>query len=195
MPTALAALPIVVVVLAMAVLHWRAALAGSVGLCVALAVVLGSNGPSAGGALVAGVAAEAASSTLTILWIILPALVIYEVQLRSGALERIRLALTRLSDDRAVQALLIAWFFGLFIEGAAGFGAPVALAAPLLVGLGFTPVRAVALALLGHAAGVSFGAVGTPALVQISLLEAPAPQLAVLTMGLHALPVCMLGFG
>ena len=116
MPSALAALPILVVVLAMAVLHWRAALAGAAGLCVALVVVLGSSGSSGGGLLVAGVAAEAASSTLTILWIILPALVIYEVQLRSGALERMRLALTRLSDDRAVQALLIAWFFGLFMD-------------------------------------------------------------------------------
>ncbi|MDO8883337.1 L-lactate permease [Pseudotabrizicola sp.] len=192
MPTALAALPIVVVVLTMALLHWRAALAGAVGLCVALAVILGGNGLSGGAVMVAGVAAEAASSTLTILWIILPALVIYEVQSQSGTLERIRLALTRLSDDRAVQALLIAWFFGLFMEGAAGFGAPVALAAPLLVGLGFTPVRAVTLALLGHAAGVSFGAVGTPALAQIGLLGLPGSQLAALTMMVHALPLCVL---
>jgi lactate permease len=192
MPSALAALPILVVVLAMAVLQWRAAVAGAAGLCVALVVVLGSSGSSGGGVMVAGVAAEAASSTLTILWIILPALVIYEVQLRSGALERMRLALTRLSDDRAVQALLIAWFFGLFMEGAAGFGTPVALAAPLLVGLGFAPVRAVVLALLGHAAGVSFGAVGTPALAQIELLGLPGSQLAALTIMVHALPLCLL---
>ena len=192
MPSALAALPILVVVLAMAVLHWRAALAGAAGLCVALVVVLGSSGSSGGGLLVAGVAAEAASSMLTILWIILPALVIYEVQLRSGALERMRLALRRVSDERAVEALLIAWFFGLFMEGAAGFGTPVALAAPLLVGLGFTPVRAVALALLGHAAGVSFGAVGTPALAQIELLGLHGSQLAALTMMVHALLLCVL---
>lgn len=192
MPTALAALPIVVVVITMAILHWRAALAGAAGLCVALAVVLEGNDSSGGYVLVAGVAAEAASSTLSILWIILPALVIYEVQSRSGALERIRLALTRLSDDRAVQAVLIAWFFGLFMEGAAGFGAPVALAAPLLVGLGFTPVRAVTLALLGHTAGVSFGAIGTPALAQIGLLGLPGVQLAALTMMVHALPLCVL---
>lgn len=192
MPTALAALPILIVVLSMAVMYWRAAMAGAAGLCVALAVVLGGSGSSGGGVLVAGVAAEAASSTLAILWIILPALVIYEIQMRSGALERMRLALTRLSDDRAVQALLIAWFFGLFMEGAAGFGAPVALAAPLLVGLGFTPVRAVVLALLGHSAGVSFGAVGTPALAQTGLLDLAPAQLAVLTTGLHALPLCLL---
>lgn len=91
MPTALAALPIIVVVLTMALLHWRAALAGAAGLCVALAVIWGGNSSSGGTAMVAGVAAEAASSTLSILWIILPALVIYEVQSRSGALERIRL--------------------------------------------------------------------------------------------------------
>lgn len=192
MPTALAALPIVVVILTMALLHWRAALAGAAGLCVALAVILGGDGSSGAAVMVAGVAAEAASSTLSILWIILPALVIYEVQLRSGALERIRLALTRLSDDRAVQAVLIAWFFGLFMEGAAGFGAPVALAAPLLVGLGFSPVRAVTLALLGHAAGVSFGAIGTPALAQTGLLGLPGAQLAAFTMMVHAVPLCLL---
>jgi lactate permease len=68
----------------------------------------------------------------------------------------------------------------------------VALAAPLLVGMGFAPVRAVALALLGHAAGVSFGAVGTPAMAQVGLLGLPGRELAVLTVALHALPMCAL---
>lgn len=190
MPALLASLPILVVVLAMAALHWRAALAGLAGLGVALAVLWGTD--RLGGALLAGVALEAASSTAVILWIILPALAIYEVQSRSGALDRLRRALAGISDDRAVQALLIAWFFGLFMEGAAGFGTPVALAAPLLVGLGFGPVRAVTLALLGHASGVSFGAVGTPALAQIELLGLDAPALAGWTVALHSLPMMLL---
>ncbi|MDZ7602310.1 MAG: L-lactate permease, partial [Hoeflea sp.] len=135
MPALLAALPIAVVLLAMAVLHWRAALAGAAGLGVALGVIWGASGIGGSSHLLAGAAAEAASSTATILWIILPALAIYELQARVGALDRVRQALTQISDDRAVQALLIAWFFGLFIEGAAGFGTPAALAAPLLVGL------------------------------------------------------------
>ncbi len=190
MQAALASLPLLVVLLAMAVLHWRAALAGAAGLAVALAVVWGGTGLE--GRLLAGVALEAASSTATILWIILPALAIYELQSRVGALDRLRAALARISDDRAVQALLIAWFFGLFMEGAAGFGTPVALAAPLLVGLGFAPVRAVALALLGHAGGVSFGAVGTPALAQVALLDLSARALAGWTMALHLVPLPLL---
>jgi lactate permease len=176
----------------MAVLHWRAALAGAVGFGVALTVIWGTSGLAGSGRLLVGVAAEAASSTATILWIILPALAIYELQARVGALDRVRQALTQISDDRAVQALLIAWFFGLFMEGAAGFGTPAALAAPLLVGLGFTPVRAVALALMGHAAGVSFGAVGTPALAQIEMLGLLAQDLAGWTMLLHAIPMAFL---
>lgn len=192
MSVLLAALPIAVVLLVMAVLHWRAALAGAAGLGVALAVIWGASGIAGSGSLLAGVAAEAVSSTATILWIILPALAIYEFQARVGALDRVRQALTRISDDRAVQALLIAWFFGLFMEGAAGFGAPAALSAPLLVGLGFAPVRAVALALMGHAAGVSFGAVGTPALAQVEMLGLSPQDLAGWTMLLHAMPMAFL---
>lgn len=190
MPALLASLPLLVVLLAMAGLQWRAASAGAVGIVVALVVIWAAEGVR--GSLLAGVALEAASSTATILWIILPALVIFELQSRIGALDRMRQALAQISDDRAVQALLIAWFFGLFMEGAAGFGTPVALAAPLLVGLGFPPVRAVALALLGHAGGVSFGAVGTPALAQIELLSLPAQTLASWTMALHAMPMAVL---
>ncbi|MGY6550178.1 MAG: L-lactate permease [Roseinatronobacter sp.] len=191
MQALLAASPLLVVLAAMALLQWRAALAGAAGLMVALAVIwtMGDRGESA---LLAGVVLEALSSTATILWIILPALAIFELQSRVGALDRFRQSLAQISNDRSVQALLIAWFFGLFMEGAAGFGTPVALAAPLLVGLGFPPVRAVTLALLGHAGGVSFGAVGTPALAQITLLGLPAPSLAGWTMLLHLAPMILL---
>ncbi len=187
MQALLAGLPLLVV---LALLHWRAALAGAAGLGVALAVILGFGRLDV--VLLVGAGLEAASSTATILWIILPALAIFELQARVGAFDRFRKALVQISDDRAVQALLIAWFFGLFMEGAAGFGTPVALAAPLLVGLGFAPVRAVALALLGHAGGVSFGAVGTPALSQIALLDLPAAALSGWTMALHLVPISLL---
>jgi len=190
MQALLAGLPLLIVLATMALLHWRVAVAGAAGLGVALAVIWGFGRLDA--ALLAGAGLEAASSTVTILWIILPALAIFELQARVGALDRFRQALAQISDDRAVQALLIAWFFGLFMEGAAGFGTPVALSAPLLVGLGFAPVRAVALALLGHAGGVSFGAVGTPALAQIALLDLPGTALAGWTMLLHLVPMVLL---
>jgi lactate permease len=139
-----------------------------------------------------GVLAEALHATGVILWIILPALGLYELQRRTGAFDRIRSTLTGLTDDRRLQALLIAWFFGLFMEGAAGFGTPVALAAPLLVGLGFPPVRAVALALIGHAAGVTFGAVGTPVITQSEITGLPAREIAAVAALMHAILGAML---
>ncbi len=194
MAVLLAALPLTLVLIAMVVLRWSAALAGGAGLALALLLSLGLIGPfdlaaaapiprlSAG----LGALAEAVHSAVAILWIILPALALYEYLQRSGAAERIRAALAGLTEDRRLQAILIGWFFGLFIEGAAGFGTPVALGAPLLVGLGYAPVRAVALALLGHAAGVSFGAVGTPALAQLELSGLDPRDLAGRIALLHA---------
>ncbi|MEO0543673.1 MAG: L-lactate permease [Pseudomonadota bacterium] len=168
-----AAAPLIIVIFAMAVLGWSAALSGLLGLVVAFALALTVFGlvtdqvPNATD-MISGIAAETAHSTATILWIILAALILFEYQKRSGGIQRIRETLASFTDDRRIEALLIAWFFGLFIEGAAGFGTPVALAAPLLVGVGFPPVRAVAMALVGHAAGVPFGAVGTPTIAQIN---------------------------
>lgn len=158
-----ALLPILVILGLMLRLRWAAGQAGLAGLLTAAPIaVLGFGWGD--GAAVAGVAAEAGFATLTIVWIILPALLLHELQMATGATARIRAALAHLSEDPRLIALLIAWFFALFAEGAAGFGTPVALVAPLLVACGFDPVRAVALALVGHAAGVTFGAVGTPVL-------------------------------
>ena len=190
MQPALAGLPIALVLVAMLAGRLPAALAGLVGLAAALAVTplgfdLTRGGAVGAGMALAGPLAEALSSTVTILWIILPALALYEMQLRAGALDRIRGALAALTPDRSLQVLLIAWFFGLFMEGAAGFGTPVALAAPLLVGLGLPPVRAVAVALLGHAPGVSFGAVGTPVIAQVELTGVEGARIAMATAALH----------
>ncbi|MGP3698569.1 L-lactate permease [Rhodobacter sp. NSM] len=189
----LATLPIAVVLFAMGALRRSAAVAGTAGLSVALLLsaaafdlTAGSDGAVAPTGAGLGIAAEALHSAATILWIILPALAIYELQGRSGAIGRIRDLLTGLSDDRRILVLLIAWFFGLFMEGAAGFGTPVALGAPLLVGIGVPPVRAVVLALVGHASGVSFGAAGTPLLTQASITGIPAPEVALPAALLHA---------
>jgi lactate permease len=183
-----AALPLAIVLGAMGLAHLSAARAGALGLLAALIVALAVFGLRDGvAATLLGAGAEALSSTVTILWIVLPALALYEFQSRTGALDRIRDALTGLTADRRLQAILIAWFFGLFMEGAAGFGTPVALAAPLLLGLGYSPVRAVVLALLGHAAGVSFGAVGTPTLAQLDLTGLSPTALAGTVALMHAL--------
>lgn len=187
-----ASLPLAIVIVAMTVLRWRAVSAGLAGLAAALllAVTLFDLGRDAGIAptLAAGGAfAEALFVTATILWIIFPALCIYEMQARSGAFDTIRAGLSRLSTDPRMLVLLVAWFFALFMEGVAGFGTPVALAAPILIGLGFPPVKAVTLALIGHAAGVSFGAVGTPVIPQIAATGLSGIDLARPVALLHAL--------
>jgi lactate permease len=187
----LAALPLALILAGMVALRRPAVEAGLAGLALAILLAvtnfdLAAAAPGGLGPAAAGTALEALHSTLVILWIILPALMLYEFQNRTGAILRIRDALGGLTADRRAQAILIAWFFGLFIEGAAGFGTPVALAAPLLVGLGYDPVRAVVLALLGHAAGVSFGAVGTPTLVQVELTGLDPAALAGRVAMMHA---------
>jgi len=129
---------------------------------------------------------EAGFTTATIIWIIFPALAIYEYQGRTGATARIEQWLSFTSASPQIVALLIVWFFGMFLEGAAGFGTPVALTAPMLVALGFQPLKALVLALLGHAAGVSFGAVGTPILPLLDAAPVDARMLSSLILLLHA---------
>lgn len=104
----------------------------------------------------------------SVLFIVLGAIALLNVMRASGGLESIRLEFTRLSADSRVQLLLIGWLFVSFIEGAAGFGTPAPVAAPLLIALGFRPLAAVALTLIADVSAVTFGAVGTPILVGVA---------------------------
>ncbi|HKA08578.1 MAG TPA: L-lactate permease, partial [Gemmataceae bacterium] len=99
---------------------------------------------------------------LPIGWIVLNAVFLYNLTVEAGAFETVKRSILALSDDRRVQALLIAFSFGAFLEGAAGFGTPVAVSAALMVGAGFRPLHAAGLALLANTAPVAFGALGTP---------------------------------
>jgi lactate permease len=171
----LAMTPILVILALMLIARWSAARAGVLGLLVTLAIALGVFGygrevyPGIGPVwATAGALAEAVSTAFTILWIIFPALLIHQLQERTGAIEVLRRSLGRLTGDPRMVALLIGWFFALFFEGAAGFGTPIALTAPFLVSVGFDPAMAVAVALIGHSVGVSFGAIGAPALPLIA---------------------------
>ncbi|BAL98831.1 MULTISPECIES: L-lactate permease [Caldilinea] len=103
----------------------------------------------------------------SILWIIFGAILLLNTLRESGAIDAIRSGFMYISPDRRVQLIIIAWLFGAFIEGAAGFGTPAALCAPLLVALGFPPLAAVSLALIANSSPVSFGAVGTPVLIGV----------------------------
>jgi lactate permease len=99
---------------------------------------------------------------LPIGWIVLSAVFLFHLTVRAGQFEIVKRSVAALSPDRRMQALLIAFSFGSFIEGAAGFGTPVAISAALLIGLGFSPLYAAGLALLANTSPVAFGALGTP---------------------------------
>jgi lactate permease len=95
-------------------------------------------------------------------WIVLCAIFVYDITVHTGQFEIVKQTIAGLADDRRIQVLLIAFSFGAFIEGAAGFGTPVAISAAMLIGLGFKPLPAAGLALIGNTAPVAFGSLGIP---------------------------------
>src|SRR6266513_388623 len=104
----------------------------------------------------------AAFGLLPIGWIVLSAIFLYNLTVATGQFDIVKYSVATLSDDRRIQALLIAFSFGAFVEGAAGFGTPVAISAALMLGAGFKPLYAAGLALLANTSPVAFGALGTP---------------------------------
>jgi len=106
--------------------------------------------------------------TVGLLWIIFGAILLLNTLKHSGAIMVIRAGFTTISPDRRIQAIIIAWLFGCFIEGASGFGTPAAIAAPLLVAVGFPAMAAVLMGMLVQSTPVSFGAVGTPIIVGVN---------------------------
>ena len=105
--------------------------------------------------------------TVQVLWIIFGALLLLNTLKRSGGIASIRSGFARISPDRRIQVILIAWLFGCFIEGASGFGTPAAVAGPLMVAVGFPALSAVMFGMIIQSTPVSFGAVGTPLLVGV----------------------------
>jgi lactate permease len=161
--TMLAAVPIVVLLCTLAVLEWKAhwaALAGLTSAFLVATVVFGMPFTSAGAAALYG----AAYGLFPIGWIVLNAVLLYNLAIASGTFDVVKHSVAALSPDRRIQALLIAFSFGAFIEGAAGFGTPVAISAALMMGVGFSPLYAAGLALIANTAPVAFGAIGTPLL-------------------------------
>jgi lactate permease len=116
---------------------------------------------------VAASALEGLILTATLLWIIFGAILLLNTLKYSGAIATIRAGFANISPDRRVQVMLIAWLFGSFIEGASGFGTPAAVAAPLMVAIGFPALAAVTFGMMIQSTPVSFGAVGTPLIVGV----------------------------
>ena len=135
-----------------------AALAGLAASIIVAIFVFGMPGRLAGMAALNGVA----YGLFPIGWIVLCAIFVYDVTVHTGQFDIVKQSVAGLADDRRIQAILIAFSFGAFIEGAAGFGTPVAISAAMLIGLGFKPLQAAGIALIGNTAPVAFGALGTP---------------------------------
>lgn len=162
----LALLPIAIVFVLLVVMRRSAKLAMLVAYVATAAIALSVWGQSVG--TVAGATVNGLVTALTLLFIIFGAILVLQTVHESGAIRAIRRGFTDLSPDRRIQAIIIAWLFGSMIEGASGFGTPAAVAAPLLVAIGFPAMAAVLVTLIIQSTPVSFGAVGTPMLVGVN---------------------------
>jgi len=159
--TLAAALPLVILLGLLALRRVPAYAAAIAGLAAALAVavgVIGMPAPMAARATVLGIA----YGLLPIGWIVLNVMFMYRITEERGVFRALQRTITGITNDRRLQLLLIAFCFGAFFEGAAGFGTPVAVTGAMLIGLGFPPLEASALSLIANTAPVAFGALGTP---------------------------------
>jgi lactate permease len=156
-----ASVPVVLLLALLAFWHVKAHLAALAGLAAALATAIFIFRMPATLAL-ASAGYGAAFGLFPIGWIVLNAVFIYQLAVETGTFEQLKRQIAALSGDRRIQALLIAFSFGAFVEGCAGFGAPVAISGAMLIGLGFKPLEAAKLALIGNTAPVAFGSVGIP---------------------------------
>src|SRR5262245_31479703 len=172
-----AGVPIFVLLLLLGVLRkpaWMAALAG---LGSAILVALGAYGMPMG-AMIGSVTNGAVFGLMPLGWIVFAAILLYRVSVESGKFEFIKDSIGGLTNDRNLQALLIAFGFGAFIEGCSGFGSPVAVAAAMLTGLGFSPFYAAAICLLANTAPVAFGSIGIPVTTLAQVTQLPVDRLS-----------------
>jgi L-lactate transport len=172
-----ASVPVFVLLFLLGALRKPAWLASLFGLGAAAAVALGVYGMHAG-TLASAVAYGAAFGLFPIGWVVFTAILLYNITVESGQFRVIKDSVGSLTEDRRLQALLIAFAFGAFIEGAAGFGTPVAVSAAMLTGLGFSPFYAAGICLLANTAPVAFGSIATPILTLAGITNLPLDRLS-----------------
>jgi lactate permease len=156
-----AAIPVVVLLGALGVFHLKAHLAALLGLAASLAIAIFEFGMPIRISVMSALYG-AAYGILPIGWIILNVIFLYQLTLEKGHFKTLQNSIATVTEDRRLQLLLIAFSFGAFFEGAAGFGTPVAVTGAILIGIGFSPLSASALCLIANTAPVAFGAIGTP---------------------------------
>ncbi|EFL41027.1 L-lactate permease [Streptomyces griseoflavus] len=172
-----AALPLVIVLVLLGGVRMKAHLAGLIGLLAAVLVACLAYGMPLDQTLSSGVQG-AVFGLFPIMWIVINALWVYRMTVRTRHFDVLRRSFGRLSDDPRIQALVIAFCFGALLEALAGFGAPVAISAVMLVALGFDPVRAAVVALVANTAPVAFGAMGTPVVTLAQVTGLPLDSVA-----------------
>ncbi|HMC60051.1 MAG TPA: L-lactate permease, partial [Candidatus Solibacter sp.] len=156
-----AALPIFVLLVLLGIVRKPAWMASLIGLGAAMVVAIAVYGMPLD-KLISATLLGATFGLFPIGWVVFAAILLYRITLESGKFEVLKDSIGHLTSDRRLQALLIAFAFGAFIEGAAGFGTPVAVASAMLVGLGFEPFYAAAICLLANTAPVAFGSIAIP---------------------------------
>jgi lactate permease len=181
-----AAIPIVVLFVMLGVLRkaaWMSALAALVS---ALIVALVAYGMPAQLAIISTIYG-AAYGIFPIAWIVFASIMLYRLTVDTGKFEVIKDSVGSLTDDRRLQAMFIAFSFGAFIEGAAGFGAPVAVSGAMLAGLGFNPFYAAGICLLANTAPVAFGSIGIPVTTLANVTQLPVAELSAMVGRLCAM--------
>lgn len=173
----MAAIPVVVMLGCIAFGHMKAHYAAGLGLASALAVAIFGFGMPAGLAWNAA-GFGAAFGLLPIGWIVLNIIFLHQLTIENGSFKVLQDSLTGITDDRRIQLLLIAFCFGAFFEGAAGFGTPVAVTAAIMIGLGFSPLAASGLCLIANTAPVAYGALGTPVIALAAVTGIDLMQLS-----------------
>jgi len=159
--TILAALPVIILLCAMAIFRLRAHVAAMIGLATALTIAIAVYHMPVRLALTT-TAYGAGYGLFPICWIILPVIFLYQLTVKTGRFTALQQSLTGITGDGRLQLLLIAFALGAFFEGAAGFGTPVAVCGAILISLGFKPIQAAGLSLIANTAPVAFGALGIP---------------------------------
>ncbi|MDC0773601.1 L-lactate permease [Streptomyces sp. HD] len=172
-----AALPLVIVLVLLGGVRMKAHLAGLIGLLAAVLVAWLVYGMPLDQTL-SSAAQGAVFGLFPILWIVVNALWVYRMTVRTRHFDILRRSFGRLSDDPRIQALVVAFCFGALLEALAGFGAPVAICSVMLVALGFEPVRAAVVALVANTAPVAFGAMGTPVVTLAQVTGLPLDDVA-----------------
>ncbi len=188
--TILAALPIIVLLGAMAILHLKAHIAAVAGLLTALLIAIAVYHMPARLAFTAA-SYGAGYGVFPICWIILPVIFLYNLTVKTGRFVTLQESLANITNDSRLQLLLIAFALGAFFEGTCGFGTPVAVCGAILISLGFPPLKAAGLSLIANTAPVAFGALGIPTITLHGVTNIDLMLLS-RTIGIILAPFCLL---